>query len=138
MTVTIFHNPACGTSRNTLAAIRASGVEPTVVEYLKTGWTRDQLQDLLGRLGKAPRDILRVKGTPAAELGLTDPAAGDDAILDAMVAHPVLVERPIVVSPKGAVLARPSEKVFDILENPPAEFVKEDGERVLHGNAPKG
>lgn len=138
MTVTIFHNPACGTSRNTLAAIRASGVEPTVVEYLKTGWTRDQLHDLLGRLGKAPRDILRVKGTPAAELGLTDPATGDDAILDAMVAHPVLVERPIVVSPKGAVLARPSEKVFDILDNPPAEFVKEDGERVLPGNAPKG
>jgi len=130
MTVTIFHNPACGTSRNTLAAIRASGVEPTVVEYLKTGWTRPQLESLLAALGKAPRDILRVRGTPAEELGLTGPAATDDAILDAMVAHPILVERPIVQSPKGAALCRPSEKVFDLLDNPPATFTKEDGETV--------
>ncbi|HRD46253.1 MAG TPA: arsenate reductase (glutaredoxin) [Caulobacter sp.] len=138
MTVTIFHNPACGTSRNTLAAIRQSGVEPTVVEYLKTGWTRPQLEDLLAKLGKGPRDILRVKGTPAAELGLTDPATSDAAILEAMVAHPILVERPIVTSPRGAVLSRPSEAVFAILDTPPAAFVKEDGERVVPGNAPQG
>lgn len=136
MTVTIFHNPACGTSRNTLAAIRETGVEPTVVEYLKAGWTKAQLQDLLGKLDLGPRGILRVKGTPAAELGLTDPAVSDDAILDAMVTHPILVERPIVTSPKGAVLSRPSERVFEILDNAPAAFVKEDGERVLPGNAP--
>ncbi len=137
MTVTIFHNPACGTSRNTLAAIRETGVEPEVVEYLKAGWTKAQLQDLLGKLALRPRDILRTKGALAAELGLTtDPSATDDAILDAMVAHPVLVERPIVVSPKGAVLSRPSERVFEILDNVPAAFVKEDGERVLPGNAP--
>lgn len=128
--ITIFHNPACGTSRNTLAMIRASGVEPTVVEYLKTGWTRPQLEGLLAAMGKGPRDILRVRGTPAKSLGLTDPGATDDAILDAMVAHPVLVERPIVQSPKGVALCRPSERVFDLLDSPPAEFVKEDGERV--------
>ena len=138
MTVTIFHNPACGTSRNTLAAIRETGVEPVVVEYLKAGWTTPQLQDLLGKLGMGARGILRVKGTPAAELGLTDPSASDDAILEAMVAHPVLVERPIVVSPRGAVLSRPSERVFEILENVPSAFVKEDGEQVVPGNAPKG
>lgn len=130
MTVTIFHNPACGTSRNTLAAIRESGVEPVVVEYLKTGWTRPRLEDLLAAMGQTPRDILRVRGTPAEELGLTDPAATDDAILDAMVAHPALVERPIVQSPKGTALCRPSEKVFALLDNPPAEFTKEDGETV--------
>lgn len=130
MTVTIFHNPACGTSRNTLAAIRESGVEPVVVEYLKTGWTRPQLQALMAKMGKTPRDILRVRGTPAEELGLTDPVAGGDAILDAMVAHPILVERPIVDTPKGAALCRPSEIVFDLLDNPPATFIKEDGERV--------
>lgn len=138
MTVTIFHNPACGTSRNTLAMIRASGVEPEVVEYLKAGWTRAQLQDLAARLGKSPREIMRVKGTPAAELGLTEPDASDEAILDAMVANPILVERPIVVSPKGAVLSRPSEAVFAILDNPPAEFVKEDGERVASSGARQG
>ncbi|MCF8506004.1 MAG: arsenate reductase (glutaredoxin) [Caulobacter sp.] len=130
MTVTIFHNPACGTSRNTLAMIRASGVEPAVVEYLKTGWTRPQLESLLTAMGKAPRDILRVKGSLAKELGLTAPAATDNAILDAMVAHPALVERPIVQSPKGVALCRPSERVFDLLDAAPAEFVKEDGERV--------
>ena len=132
--VTIFHNPACGTSRNTLAAIRESGVEPTVVEYLKTGWTKPQLTALLARMGKRPRDILRVRGTPAEELGLTDPAVSDDAILEAMTRHPILVERPIVETPKGVVLSRPSEAVFAVLEAIPAEFVKEDGGRVL----PKG
>jgi len=134
MTVTIYHNPACGTSRNTLAMIRASGVEPSVVEYVKAGWTETQLKDLLATMGASPRDILRDKGTPAAELGLTSPEATDAAILAAMVAHPILVNRPIVVSPKGAALCRPSEKVLDLLENPPADFVKEDGEHV----APKG
>lgn len=129
-TVTIFHNPACGTSRNTLAAIRQTGVEPVVVEYLKTGWTRPQLTALLAKMGKTPRDILRTRGTPAEALGLTDPAVTDDAILEAMTAHPSLVERPIVDAPRGALLARPSERVFEVLDNLPAEFVKEDGERV--------
>lgn len=131
--VTIFHNPACGTSRNTLAAIRQSGVEPTVVEYLKVGWSRPQLEDLLAAMGQRPRDILRVRGTPAEELGLTDPAVADGAILEAMVAHPILVERPIVRTPRGAALCRPSEKVFGLLDAAPAEFVKEDGERVTPG-----
>jgi arsenate reductase len=138
MTVTIFHNPSCGTSRNTLAAIRETGVEPTVVEYLKTGWTRPQLVEILAKMGKTPRDILRVRGTPAEELGLTDPAATDDAILDAMTKHPILVERPIVVTPKGALVSRPSERVFEILDNAPAAFVKEDGERVTPGASTKG
>jgi arsenate reductase len=113
--VTIFHNPACGTSRNTLAAIRAAGIEPTVVEYLKAGWTKPQLKDLLKTLGLTARDILRVRGTPAEELKLTDPQATEDQILDAMVGHPILVERPIVVTPKGAVLARPADRVQEIL-----------------------
>jgi arsenate reductase len=113
--VTIFHNPACGTSRNTLAAIRAAGIEPTVVEYLKDGWTKPQLKDLLGKLGLTARDVMRIRGTPAEELKLTDPKATEDEILDAMVGHPILVERPIVITPKGAVLARPAEKVLEIL-----------------------
>ena len=113
--ITIYHNPGCGTSRNTLAAIREAGHQPRVVEYLKTGWSRDQLADLIARMGLKPRDILRVRGTPAEELGLTKPGVTDDAILDAMVAHPVLVERPIVVSPKGVALCRPVEKVRALL-----------------------
>lgn len=113
--ITIFHNPACGTSRNTLQAIRDAGYEPNVVEYIKAGWTKPQLQDLLQKMGAAPRDLLRVRGTPAEELGLTDPKASDDKVLDAMVAHPILVERPIVVTPKGAALCRPMEKVRDLL-----------------------
>jgi arsenate reductase len=128
--VTIFHNPKCGTSRNVLAMIQASGVEPTVVEYLKAGWTREQLLDLLARAGETPRDWLRAKGTPAAELGLLEPGVADAAILAAMVAHPILVERPVVVSPKGVRLCRPSERVFDLLDAPPASFTKEDGEVV--------
>ena len=115
MTVTIFHNPACGTSRNTLAMIREAGVEPTVVEYIKAGWTRPQLLALLKKMGKAPRDILRVRGTPAEELGLTDPKTGDDAILTAMTEHPILVERPIVDTPKGAALCRPAETCKSLL-----------------------
>ncbi|AYV48465.1 arsenate reductase (glutaredoxin) [Caulobacter flavus] len=120
--VTIFHNPKCGTSRNTLAIIEAAGYAPTVVEYLKTGWTLEQLKDLAARTGVGARGLLRVKGTPAEELGLTDPAIADDAILAAMVEHPILVERPIVVTPKGAVLARPKERVLDVLDRqPPAD-----------------
>jgi arsenate reductase len=128
--VTIFHNPKCGTSRNVLAMIQASGVEPTVVEYVKTGWTAGQLTDLLSRAGATPRDWLRAKGTPAAELGLLDAQATDAAILAAMVAEPILVERPIVVTPKGVKLCRPSEAVFDLLDAPPESFTKEDGEVV--------
>ncbi|WP_421993591.1 arsenate reductase (glutaredoxin) [Roseococcus sp.] len=110
---TIFHNPNCGTSRNVLAMIREAGHEPEVVQYLKTGWTHPQLESLLKAMGKTPRDILRTKERLAVELGLLDAPAGQ--ILDAMVRHPLLVERPIVVSPKGTVLARPKEKVGTIL-----------------------
>jgi arsenate reductase len=129
--VTVFHNPACGTSRNVVAAVKEAGYEPTVVEYLKAGWTKAQLKDLLKTMGAKPRDILRDKGTPAEELGLTDPAASDEKILDAMVANPILVNRPIVVTPKGAALCRPSEEVFTLLENAPETFTKEDGEKVI-------
>ncbi|WP_157215908.1 arsenate reductase (glutaredoxin) [Flavisphingomonas formosensis] len=128
--VTIYHNPACGTSRNALAMIEAAGYRPTVIDYLQTGWTRALLEELLAAMGARPRDILREKGTPAAELGLTDPAADDGAILDAMLAHPILVNRPIVRTPRGARLCRPSERVFDLLERVPDAFVKEDGEVV--------
>jgi arsenate reductase len=132
--VTIFHNPKCGTSRNVLAMIQASGVEPTVVEYVKAGWTPDQLRELLAKAGATPRDWLRDKGTPAAELGLLEPDVADDAILAAMVAEPILVNRPIVVTPKGVGLCRPSERVFDLLDAAPESFTKEDGEVVR----PKG
>jgi arsenate reductase (glutaredoxin) len=113
--ITIYHNPNCGTSRNTLAAIREAGHEPMVVEYLKAGWRRDQLEDLVRRMGVKARDILRVRGTPAEDLGLLKAGVSDDAIIAAMVAHPILVERPIVVSPKGAALCRPVEKVQGLL-----------------------
>ena len=113
--VTIYHNPACGTSRNTLALLRENGIEPNVVEYLKIGWTKPQLEDLLKRLGKSAHEILRVRGTEAHELGLTDPAASDDALIAAMVLAPILVERPIVVSPKGAALCRPADLVLGLL-----------------------
>jgi arsenate reductase (glutaredoxin) len=113
--VTIFHNPACGTSRNVLAALTEAGAKPKVVEYLKAGWTVDQLKGVLATMKLAPRDILRVRGTPAEELGLTEPGASDDAILAAMVAHPILVERPIVVTPKGAALCRPADRVQALL-----------------------
>jgi arsenate reductase len=129
--VTIYHNPACGTSRNTLAMIEAAGYRPTVVEYLKTGWTRQTLEALLAEMNAKPRDVLRRKGAPAAELGLLEPDVGDDRILDAMVAHPILVERPIVVTPKGTKLSRPSELVLDLLERSPASFTKEDGQVVI-------
>lgn len=129
--ITIFHNPACGTSRNTLGMVRAAGYEPEVVEYLKAGWTRQQLDELLAAMHLRPRDIMREKGTPAAELGLLDPTATDDQILDAMVEHPILVNRPIVVTPKGTKLARPSEAVLDLLDRQPESFMKEDGEVVV-------
>ncbi len=128
MTVTIWHNPACGTSRNTLAMIRATGVEPVVVEYLKTPPDAATLADVAAKVGGA-RALLRVKGTPATELGLTD--ASDAAILAAMMVHPILIERPVVFGPKGVVLARPSERVLDVLDTAlPTDFIKEDGERV--------
>ena len=128
--VTIFHNPKCGTSRNVVAMVEAAGYAPTVVEYLKAGWTREQLLELSARTGLSVRDLMREKGTPAEELGLLKPEATDEAILAAMVEHPILVNRPIVVTPKGAALARPSEKVFALLENLPESFTKEDGEVV--------
>jgi arsenate reductase len=129
-TVTIFHNPACGTSRNALAVIRAAGYEPTVIEYLKTGWTRPQLEALLAAMRITPRALMREKGAPAAELGLLDLHVTDGQILDAMVEHPILVNRPIVVTPKGVALTRPSEAVLDLLDRKPATFTKEDGEVV--------
>jgi arsenate reductase len=113
--VTIYHNPACGTSRNTLALLRGKGIEPAVVEYLKAGWTKDQLKDLLKRLGRSAHEVLRVRGTEAHELGLTDPAASEDALIAAMILQPILVERPIVVTPKGAALCRPAELVLALL-----------------------
>ena len=115
MTVTVFHNPACGTSRKTLELLRERGVEPIVVEYLKAGWTKPQLKDLLAAMGASARDILRERGTEAEALGLTAPDAKEDDILEAMVRDPILVNRPIVVTPKGAALCRPQEKVLDLL-----------------------
>jgi arsenate reductase len=132
--ITIFHNPACGTSRNTVAMVEAAGYAPEVVEYLKAGWTKPQLEDLIAGMGVRPRDVLREKGTPAAELGLLDPSTTDDAILDAMVEHPILVNRPIVVTPKGVKLSRPSEVVLELLERKPESFTKEDGEVVRPGS----
>jgi len=128
--ITIFHNPACGTSRNTVAMVKAAGYEPEIVEYLQVGWTKPQLRELLAAMGAKPREILREKGTPAGELGLLDPHVSDDAVLDAMVEHPILVNRPIVVTPKGARLSRPSEVVLDLLDRQPQSFTKEDGEVV--------
>jgi len=113
--VIIYHNPQCGTSRNTLARIREAGIEPKVVEYLKDGWTKPQLKEILKKLGKTPRDILRIRGNEAHEHIINNPNATDDQILDAMVGHPILVERPIVITSKGAVLARPAEQVDSIL-----------------------
>ncbi len=128
--VVIHHNPACGTSRNTLAMIEAAGYAPTVVEYLSTGWTRPQLQALLAVMNARARDVLREKGTPAAELGLLAPEVDDEALLDAMIAHPVLVNRPIVATPLGVALCRPSEAVFALLEPRPEAFAKDDGQVV--------
>jgi arsenate reductase len=128
--ITIYHNPDCGTSRNTLAMIEAAGYAPTVVEYRTAGWTRPQLEGLFAAMGATPRDAMREKGTPAAELGLLDSSVSDEAIIEAMVEHPILVNRPIVVTPKGTRLCRPSEAVLELLDRQPAEFTKEDGEIV--------
>jgi arsenate reductase len=132
MSIVIHHNPQCGTSRNTLAIIRASGQEPVVVDYLKEGWTRPQLLALFAAAGLTPREALRTSKSPAEELGLTVPGVDDETILAAMLEHPVLVNRPIVASPKGVRLCRPSELVLELLDNPDIEsFTKEDGEIVV-------
>ena len=128
--VTIFHNPACGTSRNVVAMVEAAGYRPEVVYYLEAGWTPDQLGALFADGGMTPREALRDKGTPAAALGLLEPGTSDAALLAAMVEHPVLVNRPLVRTPKGVAMCRPSEKVLDLLERKPEGFVKEDGQGV--------
>ena len=131
MSVTIYHNPACGTSRNTLAMIRQSGVEPEVIEYLKTPPGRDKLVELIAAMDMPVRDLLRRKGTPYDELGLDDPKWSDDQLIDFMVEHPILMNRPVVVTEKGTALCRPSEKVLELLDNPDiGAFAKEDGEVV--------
>ena len=130
MDAIIYHNPDCGTSRNTLGMIRNAGIEPHVIEYLKTPPSRALLQRLVARMGLSVRDILREKGTPYAELGLGDEALTDDQLLDAMLTHPILINRPIVVTPKGVKLCRPSELVLELLPAQHGEFVKEDGERI--------
>lgn len=132
MTVAIYHNPACGTSRNTLAMIRASGVEPEVIEYVKNPPSRERLVSLINAMGGDVRAVIREKGTPYAELGLANPNLSDDALIDAMLQHPILINRPIVVTAKGVKLCRPSELVLEILENPNiGTFTKEDGEVVI-------
>ena len=128
--ITIYHHPACGTSRNALAMVETAGYRPTVVEYLKAGWTHALLAQLLTAMDARPRDILREKGTPAAELGLLEGTVADEKIIAAMIEHPILVNRPIVVTPKGTKLCRPSEAVLDLLERLPDSFTKEDGEVV--------
>ena len=132
MTVTIYHNPDCGTSRNTLAMVRQSGEEPQVIEYLKTPPSRERLVELIAAMGMTPRELLREKGTPYAQLHLGDPKWSDAELIDFMLAHPILINRPIVVTPLGVMLARPSEAVLGILPNPDiGPFTKEDGEVVI-------
>ena len=130
--VVIHHNPGCGTSRNVLSILRAAGYEPTVIEYLREGWTRPQLLALFAAAGLTPREALREKKSPAAELGLLEPGVPDERILQAMIEHPVLVNRPLVATPKGVRLCRPSERVLDLLDRlPPGPLHKEDGELVV-------
>jgi len=136
MDVIIYHNPDCGTSRNTLAMIRNAGIEPHVIEYLKTPPSRPLLKQLIARMGISVRNLLREKGTPFAELGLGNPNLSDDDLLDAMMEHAILINRPIVVTPKGARLCRPSEAVMDLLPPQRGEFVNEDGERVADPRSP--
>ncbi len=132
MTITIYHNPACGTSRNTLAMIRQSGVEPRIIEYLKTPPDRGQLVELIRDMGITARDLLRRKGTPYDELGLDNPELGEDALIEAMLDHPILINRPIVVTPLGTKLCRPSEAVLEILPNPDiGPFTKDNGDVVI-------
>jgi len=131
MTITIYHNPSCGTSRNTLAMIRASGEEPVVIEYVKNPPSRERLLELIAAMGGNVREVIREKGTPYAELGLDNSSLSDAALIDAMLQHPILINRPIVVTAKGVKLCRPSELVLDILDNPNiGTFTKEDGEVV--------
>lgn len=131
--IVIHHNPDCGTSRNVLEIIRKSGTEPVVIDYLTTGWTRPQLLALFAAADLTPRQALRTSKSPAAELGLLDETVSDEALLDAMIAHPVLVNRPIVASPKGVRLCRPSEKVLPLLDRlPPGPLYKEDGQMILN------
>lgn len=133
--IVIYHNPDCGTSRNVLALIRNAGVEPHVVEYLKTPPVRALLVEMIARAGIAPRALLREKGTPYATLGLDDPSLSDDALVDAMIAHPILINRPLVVTPLGVRLCRPSETVLDILPHPQrGAFAKEEGEQLIDAN----
>uniref|UniRef100_UPI003F49A6A9 arsenate reductase (glutaredoxin) n=1 Tax=Cupriavidus taiwanensis TaxID=164546 RepID=UPI003F49A6A9 len=132
MTVTIYHNPECGTSRNTLAMIRNAGIEPSVIEYLTTPPSRTELREMIRQAGLTVRQAMREKGTPYAELGLADPALTDDQLLDAMMAHPILINRPFVVTELGVRLCRPSEIVLDILPSPQqGPFAKEDGEVII-------
>jgi arsenate reductase (glutaredoxin) len=132
MNVVIHHNPECGTSRNTLAILEAAGCKPTIVEYLKTGWTRPQLLGLFAAAGLTPREALRVSKSPAAEMGLTNPDVDDETLLAAMVEYPILVNRPIVCTPKGVRLCRPSDMVLDLLDRlPPGPFNKEDGSPLI-------
>ncbi|WP_165856364.1 arsenate reductase (glutaredoxin) [Marinobacter sp. JSM 1782161] len=134
MITVIYHNPDCGTSRNTLAMIRASGEEPHVIEYLKTPPSRQKLEAMLQAMAMPPRELLRRKGTPYDDLNLDDPALTDGELIDAMMAHPILINRPIVETDLGIRLCRPSETVFTLLAHPPARFVKEDGDVVVSGD----
>jgi arsenate reductase (glutaredoxin) len=136
MDVVIYHNPDCGTSRNTLSIIRHAGIEPHVVEYLKTPPARALLKQLIGRMGVTTRSVVREKGTPFNELGLGDPGLTDDQLLDSMMIHPILINRPIVVTAKGVRLCRPSETVFELLPPQRSEFVKEDGGVVVDRRSP--
>jgi arsenate reductase len=137
MTVTIYHNPACGTSRNTLEMIRQSGEDPTVIEYLKTPPSRERLVQLISAMGISPRQLFREKGTPFHELDLGNDKWADDQLVDFMMQHPILINRPIVETPKGTKLCRPSEAVFSLLDKPLDRFVKEDGEVVLSSETPR-
>ena len=132
MSVTIYHNPKCGTSRNTLAMIRASDEEPVIIEYLQTPLSKEQLSELVTAMKISVRDLLREKGTPFAELDLANPKWSDDQLLDFIVQHPILMNRPVVVTPHGTALCRPSERVLDLLENPVVSFTKEDGEQIKY------
>ncbi|MDH7788520.1 arsenate reductase [Ochrobactrum sp. 19YEA23] len=131
MTVTIYHNPKCGTSRNTLAMIRASGEEPVIIEYVQSPPSRERLLELLKAMQMTPRELLREKGTPFAELELQDSKWTDDELIDFMMAYPILINRPIVETPLGTKLCRPSELVLDLLDNPVTAFTKEDGEKIF-------
>ncbi|MDM8347222.1 arsenate reductase (glutaredoxin) [Pseudochrobactrum sp. sp1633] len=132
MSVTIYHNPKCGTSRNTLAMIRASSEEPVIIEYLQTPPSKEQLSELVAAMKTSVRDLLREKGTPFAELDLSNTKWSVDQLLDFIVQHPILMNRPVVATPHGTALCRPSERVLDLLENPVASFIKEDGEKIKY------